>query len=240
MNMKKILIAGIIAAAFCSAPAFAAGRADPHNRTGCYIGASAGGMWGGETKLIGGAGGLTIGGTFLSVQTEPTGFIGGGQIGCDYQAPSNWLIGIQGDFNGGDARDRKTVLPVLTTETVDTKIDWFASATARLGYASGPWLIYGKGGAAWVKDKFRDFGSTLFTNFDFSGTSTNSGWTLGAGVEYAFAPNWSTSLEYDYYDFGTKTITLPSVSTPAVENVSVKQNFSVIKLGLNYRFAAGR
>lgn len=235
--MKNFFLVGIAAAAFCNVPAQAA---SPRSWTGCYIGASAGGMSWGKTTLTGGAGGLTINGIPLSVQTEPAGFIGGGQIGCDYQAPSNWLIGIQGDFNGANARDRKTALPPLTSETADTKIDWFASATARLGYAHGPWLIYGKGGAAWVKDKFRDSGFTLFTNFDFSGTSTTSGWTVGAGVEYALAPNWSMSLEYDHYGFGTKTVTLSDASVPAAENVSVKQNFSVVMAGLNYRFATGR
>jgi outer membrane immunogenic protein len=232
--MKKLFLVGIAAAALYSVPAAAA---PVYNWTGCYIGASAGGVSWGKTTLTGGAGGLTIGGVPLSVETKPTGFIGGGQIGCDYQAPSNWLIGIQGDFNGGNARDRKTSLPVLTTETVDTKIDWFASATARLGYTYGPWLIYGKGGAAWVKDKFRDFGSTLFTNFDFSNNSTTDGWTIGAGVEYALAPNWSMSLEYDYYGLGTKTVTLSGAPAPAAERVSIKQNFSVVKLGLNYRFS---
>jgi outer membrane immunogenic protein len=242
MDAKKILIAGIAAAVLYGAPVFAADRTAPYDWTGCYIGASGGGVLWEKTTLTGGAGGVTINGIPLSVQTEPTGFIGGGQVGCDYQAPSNWLIGIQGDFNGTNARDRKTSLPPLVSETVDTKIDWFASATARLGYAYGPWLIYGKGGAAWVKDKLRDSGFTLFTNFDFSGTSTTNGWTTGAGVEYALAPSWSMSLEYDYYSFGTKKVTLSGLSNgaPSGEAVSLKQNFSVVKLGLNYHFATGR
>ena len=121
-------------------------------------------------------------------------------------------------------------------------MDWFASATARLGYASGPWLFYGKGGAAWVRDQLRNFAQLSSSAFDFSGNTTRSGWTIGGGLEYAFAPNWSASLEYSYYNFGTKSVTLsgitdsPGGTTPASESIPLDQNFSVVKLGLNYRF----
>jgi outer membrane immunogenic protein len=233
--MKKLFLAGIIAAAFCSAPAHAA---PPYNWSGCYIGGSVGGMWWGESETpFGFAGGEAF-------NRAPTGFIGGGQIGCDYQMPSNWLVGIQGEFNGARGRASETAVSVpISIETFDKKIDWFASATVRLGYASGPWLLYGKGGAAWVRDKFRDSGEIFIFPFDLSGDVTQTGWTAGAGLEYAFAPNWSASIEYDYYGFGTKSVTLTGTAFPAgatTESISLKQNFSVVKVGLNYRFATGR
>lgn len=223
--MKKLFIAGIAAAALYSAPA-AAGPA--YNWTGCYIGASAGGMWGNaETDFA---------------KTNPNGFIGGGQIGCDYQAMSNWLVGLQGEFNWANAHDRVTVFPPLSRDTFDTRVNWFASATARLGYASGPWLFYGKAGPAWVRDRLHNFGNAFIFTFDFGGSATQGGWTGGAGFEYAFAPNWSVNLEYDFYDFGTKSVILPGMSSlfgslPAT--ISLKQNFSVVKVGINYRFSTG-
>jgi len=228
-GMKKLFLASIAAAALYSAPAAAVSPS--YNWTGCYIGVNAGGLWG---KVE----------TDFGAETKPNGFTGGGQLGCDYQTMSNWLVGLQGDFNWTHARDSQTTSTPVSTDTFDTRLDWFTSATARLGYASGPWLIYGKGGAAWVRDKFRDSGGVFVFGFDFSGTTTRSGWTAGGGLEYAFAPNWSAFLEYDYYGFGTKSLTLSGVNSAPLsaqtETVSVKQNFSVVKIGLNYRFATGR
>jgi outer membrane immunogenic protein len=249
--MKKLFLAGIAAVALHNASAIAADMpvkapayraAAPYSWTGCYVGGSAGGLWGQNSFRD-----EPLGINGFSIEDRNRdGFLGGGQIGCDYQAPSNWLIGIQGDFSWTSSHERDSISPPpFFNETVDSKIDWFASATARLGYASGPWLIYGKGGAAWVRNKLHDVGGVLFTGFDYSGHATLSGWTLGGGFEYAFAPNWSMSLEYDYYDFGTKTVTLSGtssafgVTTPSTEPFSIKQNFSVVKVGLNYRFATG-
>lgn len=215
-------------------------RAQPpaYQWTGCYLGGSVGGTWGKGD----------IDNTFAaptSVGTNPKGFMGGGQFGCDQQLASNWLIGLQGEFNGSGARDDHTIFPPFPfeSETQITKIDWFASAAARLGFASGPWLLYGKGGAAWVEDHLQNSGALSSSFYDFSARVTHAGWTVGAGVEYAFLPHWSAVFEYAYYDFGTKTVTLsgPTGSGGPISqdsrNMSFKQNFSVVKVGLNYRFS---
>jgi outer membrane immunogenic protein len=221
-------IAGVAAAALYSAPA--AAIAPSYNWTGCYIGVNAGGMWGKADA------------DFAS--TNPNGFAGGGQLGCDYQSMSNWVVGLQGDFNWTRAHDSQNYdIPPIGGGMFETRMDWFASATARLGYAAGPWLIYGKGGAAWVRDRLMDSGSILIVSFDFSGNVTRSGWTAGGGFEYAFAPNWSAFVEYDFYDFGTKDVTIPGIGGlppgPSSETISFKQNFSVVKAGINFRFSTG-
>jgi outer membrane immunogenic protein len=208
-----------------SAPAMA--QRSIYQWTGCYIGVSGGGTWGeAETDFN---------------RVTPNGFIGGGQFGCDYQAPSNWVIGLQGEFNWADAQDRR-MTGVLDLDTLDTRVNWFASATARFGYASGPWLLYGKGGAAWVRDAFKNFGNFFILSFDYNGSGTLSGWTAGVGVEYALAPNWSINFGYDYYDFGTESVSVSGVAgvipAASTSTISVKQNFSVVKIGLNYRFGS--
>jgi outer membrane immunogenic protein len=101
-----------------------------------------------------------------------------------------------------------TGVTLLSQFTVSN--DFLASATARLGYSFvDRWLFYVKGGAAWTNEKVDD----AFTNFrgiavDPSTSNTRTGWTIGTGTEWAFARNWSASLEYDYYNFGTKGLTL--------------------------------
>jgi outer membrane immunogenic protein len=237
--LKKFVLAGIAACALISAPALAA-PPTAYNWTGCYIGASAGGTWG-HAAIDNNLSAST------NVRTDPSGFIGGGQIGCDYRNPSNWLFGLQGEFNWTGAQHSQTIFPPFpyVSETLDVRVDWYASATARLGYVSGPWLFYGKGGAAWVKDQLRNFAQLASSSFDFSANTTRSGWTIGAGLEYAFAPNWSASLEYGYYSFGTKSVTLSGLAenggppVPGSNSVTLNQNFSVVKVGLNYRFLTG-
>jgi outer membrane immunogenic protein len=237
--LKKIVLAGIAASALMSVPALSAPPA-AYNWTGCYIGASAGGMWGNAAIDH------SFAATPTNIHTDPSGFIGGGQIGCDYRNPSNWLFGLQGEFNWTGAQHSQTIFPPFpyVSETFDVRVDWYASATARLGYVSGPWLIYGKGGAAWVKDQLRNFAQLASSSFDFSANTTRSGWTISGGLEYAFAPNWSATFEYGYYDFGNKPITLsgPNLGPgpgPTSDSYTLHQNFSVVKVGLNYRFATG-
>jgi outer membrane immunogenic protein len=92
-----------------------------------------------------------------------------------------------------------------------------------------------KGGAAWVHDRWN------LTNavFDISATpvvqNTRSGWTVGAGVEWAFAPSWSAFVEYDFYGFRSRSVTT-FVDDDDFNSLDVKQGIHTVKLGVNYRF----
>jgi outer membrane immunogenic protein len=101
--------------------------------------------------------------------------------------------------------------------------------------------VYVKGGAAWLNTSHSfaipaGLGPTAFSG---SSDSTASGWLLGFGTEYAFTPNWSAFIEYDYIDFDKANIALnltPLVGTPAIANVDVKNKLSIAKIGVNYKF----
>jgi outer membrane immunogenic protein len=172
--------------------------------TGCYIGAHGGFGWG-EKKFDDGD------------SLDLDGALAGGQIGCDWQYDSNWVFGIAAsgswsDVNGND------------NDEFSAKAQWFATATARLGYSFGQSLLYVKGGAAWVEDKY---------NFDGDDQKQNRfGWTVGAGLEYMFAPNWSMFAEYNYMDFGNKNVSFFS----GENDFDIKQTMHVVKAGINYRF----
>ena len=78
---------------------------------------------------------------------------------------------------------------------------------------------------------------TVVTPFNFGASETRVGWTVGAGVEWAVWENGSVKLEYDYLDFGSRTVTFNDpLSGPA--NISVSQRISEVKLGVNYRFGS--
>ncbi len=89
--------------------------------TGFYIGGHIGGMWGSTdyTDAANGATKITPGG----ISTDPDGFIGGGQIGYNYQT-GPWVLGVEGDFSGSTADGSITFLPVATATTVTTTTGW--------------------------------------------------------------------------------------------------------------------
>jgi outer membrane immunogenic protein len=70
--------------------------------------------------------------------------------------------------------------------------------------------------------------------FDFEGEDIRIGWTAGGGVEWALFDNWSAKLEYDFYDFGTRSIQLTDNSSGLSGPVQVKQSVQAVKLGLNF------
>jgi len=77
----------------------------------------------------------------------------------------------------------------------------------------------------------------FLTSPNFAASETRVGWTVGAGVEWAVWENWSVKLEYDYLDFGSRTVAFNDPLLGAA-NISVSQRISEVKLGVNYRFGS--
>src|SRR6266404_7796927 len=197
-----------------------------------------------------------------STDLNSTGLLGGGQVGCNFQFAANWVIGFEADASGanqqggGDSRlitegaVLNGTLPGITTVvssngTAASRTDFIATATGRLGYTFGrlgEGMVYAKGGAAWARDRYQFNGQVLtspsfVTPFNFGASETRVGWTVGAGVEWAVWENWSVKLEYDYLDFGSRTVTFNDPLLGAA-NISVSQRISEVKLGVNYRFGS--
>jgi outer membrane immunogenic protein len=92
-----------------------------------------------------------------------------------------------------------------------------------------------KGGWAWERDNYDVYNTTTNTGLAFA-SGTRGGWTVGVGGEYAFTNNLSAFLEYDYYDFGTKTTSFANTTGTNFYNADIKETKSVVKLGLNWKF----
>jgi outer membrane immunogenic protein len=156
------------------------------------------------------------------------GFLGGGQVGFNSQF--NWLVlGLEGDFSwtGLKSHGTDSLGDALTANT-----QWTSTVTGRVGAAFDRLLVYGKGGLAIAHD--HDSLTDLALNTS-SMTLTRTGWTAGAGVEYALNRNWSVRLEYDYLGFGAKAL---NFTTPALGTVTSNADLNVqeIKAGLNFKF----
>ena len=168
-------------------------------------------------------------GATRSVPVKSNGFIGGGQIGYNYQFATSWLVGIEADIQGLAGSNSSTgVLSVvprasppapagLTAATnlfVSKSIDYLGTVRGRFGYLLTPTLlIYGDGGLAYggIKSATGIFSAevpnTGTTNAFGVGraSTTRVGWTAGGGAEWMFLPNWSAKIEYAYYDLGNVT-----------------------------------
>jgi opacity protein-like surface antigen len=172
-----------------------------------------------------------------TVSPAPSGVVIGGQIGCDYEFAPSWVVGIEGSASGSTMKGSRTVgLPLGNPDTavVQAKTDFMTSVTGRIGYAFDNLLLYGRGGVAMAADRYDITGSFLGTPFGFVGLENRIGWTAGGGLEWAFSSHWSANVEYDYYGFGHRTITMVDATNVFAGNVDVKQTIQVVKVGLNF------
>ena len=211
--------------------------------TGCYLGGHLGGGFSRKditdpVQLVQdsfAAAPVTTG--ITTVSPSPTGAVIGGQIGCDYEFASSWVIGIEGSASGSTMKDSRTVglpLSIPDTELVKARVEFLSSVTARVGYAFDNVLIYGRGGVALAQDRYNVIGSLAGTPFGFEGLDNRIGWTAGGGVEWAFSQHWSTSVEYDHYAFGHSRILMSDPINVLAGIVDTKQRVDVVKVGLNF------
>jgi outer membrane immunogenic protein len=212
------MAADLAARPYTKAPAYTAPEA-VYNWTGFYVGGHIGGAFGGDNSLQGSGGQ----------------FMGGVQGGFDYQFAGNWVIGAEAQYSWMNNSNNGVLFPGSGT-LVSSNTDQLGSVTGRLGYAFGPTLLYAKGGYAW-RDNPNLAASIAGTPVAFSATgNSRDGYTVGAGLEYMFSPNWSAKIEYQYYNFGSTTFT----SGPAdVVGSRFRDDEQTVKAGINYRFGWG-
>lgn len=228
------LVAGGTAQAAELSPIYKAPKAvvapPSYSWTGCYVGVHVGGGWG--EKHWANTSGLDEG------TSDIGGVLGGGQVGCDYQT-GPWVFGGEGNVSWADLTgEHRDPVPVFNNQVLHSEVDWLATLTGRVGYAINNTLFYVKGGGAWAGDKFWDVADGVGTIANAS--ETRSGWIVGGGVEYGFAPRWSAKAEYNYLDFGTDRVTLICPGcTAGFFNKDITQHIHIVKVGANYRFNWG-
>ena len=186
---------------------------------------------------------------------SPKGYIVGGQFGCDYQfAASNWVIGFEGSFTGGNLKGETHIGLPLDPDipgnpaVVTARSDFLPSGTVRLGYAWDRWLLYAKAGAAGSSNRYSVSGVfgplTIVQPFNFQAVDLRIGWIAGAGVEWAFYEDWSVKVEYEYYNFGHQSVLMTDSlnfgGTSVFGNVDIRQSVQTAKVGLNFHMWSAR
>jgi outer membrane immunogenic protein len=158
------------------------------------------------------------------------GFIGGGQGGFNYQFPSsNFVLGGEADFDGSTVEGTYSP-PSVPLGTVSSKLDWLGTARARLGLAFGNILPYVTGGFAYGHvDTYSPVGGVLPS---FSIDQTLTGWTAGAGLEYAITHNLSFKTEYLYVDLSNQGFQVPGSAATHTTHPTL----NVVRAGLDWKF----
>ena len=193
--------------------------------TGCYIGGNAG--WArAETRFR-----FDVD----NVRHSADGFAGGGQIGCDYQFGSNWVVGIRGLVDAASINDSH-VSSLVPGVTFRDRADWFATITGRLGFLVTPsFLIYGKVGWGAFDHRFSATDTATGVLISTEGRRNVSHPDAGAGFEWMFIPNWSLWVEWDHIFAEDNTVLFTPVHRdPFSENV--RRDFDKVLFGVNWRF----
>ena len=223
--MKKLLLAAIAIVAlaapasaadlppkpFYKAPTYVA----PYNWGGFYIGVVGGAGWA-DSSHTGSFG--TNSGKF-----NQNGGTVGGTLGYNWQT-GNIVFGLEGDLSWADITGSSGAC-ITSCFTTIRSID---TVRGRVGMAFDNWLPYITGGAAIANI---DAGQTGLGN----GNDTRLGATVGAGIEWMFAQNWSAKAEYLYVDFGKRAIFNDNVGGVIVPE-SLRLTANLLRVGLNYRF----
>ena len=236
---KSSVAAAVLAAApLCAQAADMPLKAQPpatFNWGGCSLGGSVGYAWGRDfdTETVTVTGLLT--GTSPTDSANPNGAKLGGYLGCNWQLGGPWVIGADGDLEWANLR-ATTTFPNTgpPSDFYDTHIDNQSSIRGRLGFTMEPrLLLYATGGVAFAAIKEHDVLAATGAFTDNS--TTRTGWTLGAGLEYALTDRWIGRFEYRYANFGTFTYNT-AVFGPPLLTESHKTTENAFRGGLAYKF----
>lgn len=234
--------------------------------TGFYLGANLGYSWGRSNTTATFSNSTT--GAVLSSSADSfnlPGVIGGVQAGYNWRR-SNWLFGIEGDIqaSGEQGNDASRFMcafaicqtgnpffatgalpqnPVIVT-SFNERLDWFGTVRARLGFVTAPnYVVYATGGLAFGEISTSgtitgQTGGGAVTASAFSSNATNTGWTVGGGIEGRLSAKWSAKLEYLYMDLGTVNSvgTLPTNFIPLTVAFSSRITDNIVRAGVNYRY----
>jgi outer membrane immunogenic protein len=231
--MKKVLLTGVALATLAIATPVAAqgplfAPAPAYTWTGLYIGVHTGYAWANRSGCFDFAS-TTVNcvndfdDTFSYGQS---GWLAGAQAGYNWMFSPNWLVGVEVDLSGANIRGTLARTPVFGVNGGGVGTwNMLTTATAKIGWVNGPWLLFAEAGYAFGEFNFQ--GNTA-CNFHAS----QAGPLAGVGVAMKFAPGASVSLKYDHIWFDTKQNSCLSFGFIPTA-VETRSSMDVVKLGLN-------
>ena len=176
---------------------------------------------------------VVVGGVNLTPDMK--GGFAGGTVGYNWQT-GQFVFGLEADAAWADISSDVTAFGV----SWGSKIEALGTVRGRVGMAFDTVLLYATGGYAWADNKF-SLGIPAL-GISVSDSQFHHGWTVGAGVEWMFAPKWSVKAEYLYLNFGSVDAAgrVDAIATPGLYNQGISTSFDVTahlaRAGVNFRF----
>jgi outer membrane immunogenic protein len=231
--------------------------------TGFYLGAHVGSGWGYES----------FNSTFVNPRAagassgteNSSGWLGGGQIGINYEFAAPWVIGVEADGDWANISGSTSSCSTYTTgalvgftsgcATKQVTLNDFGTVRGRVGYVYENALFYGTAGWAWgdssgthvatCEGVFCPAESTAFSGGAASFSNSLSGWAAGAGIEWRFLPNWTLRAEYLHLEFDNVTTSFATAvttilgTTPVTHTISSNNGIDIARVGFSYLFSFG-
>lgn len=229
-------------------PVYAPVMAPIFTWSGFYAGVNAGAAFSANDVKVSGTSANTIASIAAArrpaaFSSDKTGFIGGAQIGYNYQIGS-MVLGAETDLMYTGLKTNSAFVGTSgASSTFRQEMGYLGTLRARAGVAFDRFMVYGTGGLAYgeVKNHANFFNAAVPGQLDYTGTrrDTQVGYTIGGGLEYAFTNNLSAKAEYLYYDLGKKNNSIvPTAFGPAGGSYTSRNETSgqIVRAGLNYRF----
>lgn len=241
--MKKIALALVAAAGFAGhanaadlgsprTPIAAAVVSPVFNWTGFYVGADLG-YWTSTTSTFVPGVANTLG------SPKPNGVTLGGHLGYRYQFANNVVLGAEADLSWLGGKTAFGPIAGALPAAWSLRAGWDGSIRGTAGYAVNRALLYVTGGLSFIDAKGCGINNPAVSTACVANTSygnTRLGWTLGAGIDYAVAQNWTVRGEYLYANYGTRSYATPGTVTGTTASRLETHKFRV---GLTYLFSTG-
>lgn len=225
MKTKNLIIATLVAFSGISAAKAAdaiqyqdpapAATVSAFNWRGAYLGGQIGYGWGKSRYNS----------ILNNAELKPNGFLGGVYAGYNFDLANNIILGVDADVTYNNLKKDE----FIESAEFETKLKWSGAIRARAGYATDRFLPYISGGVAFGQIH-NDYGIPAIDSH-YSDKETLTGWTIGAGVDYAATDNVILRLEYRYTDYGRKEFDFGGT-----EGVPYKLKTNEVRLGIAYKF----
>ncbi|CAN7591694.1 porin family protein [Brucella pseudogrignonensis] len=232
MNIKSILLAStvILTGAFGAQAADAIQYEEPVPVVAAPVFSWTGGYLGGQIGY--GWGKSRFSNEFTAINVKPDGFLGGLYAGYNFDLGNSFVLGIDGDVTYNNLKDSYSETDLGVTDSLESKLRWSGAVRARAGVAMDRFLPYIAGGVAFGSVKNTLSSTDGIDEVSVSQSKTLTGWTAGAGVDYAATDNVIVRLEYRYTDYGHKDFDF------GVPDAGVRDKFKTneVRLGVAYKF----
>lgn len=211
----------------------------PMHWTGIFIGGNVGSAWGSSTwsdpfgATEGAAGYVNVAG--FGDHISSSGPLGGGNLTLNWETDRG-VYGVAGSISAADIRGENTLFSGLGGINGQTKINYLSTIVGRVGRILNESLIYVNAGTAVMNTQYNLTGNTGALILGNESQTLNTwGWTIGAGLDYAFNDRWISSVEYVYLGFPNRAVSFPNMALINEQNLTLSQSVNLVKVSVNYK-----